>query len=129
MDEVILLAERIREEVQGMTFQLPENGDSIKLTISAGLYEPEEKTKLAFKELITETEKYLNDAISAGGNRIVSHATENILELLEKLKENKPEELLPKIDSILHHITPLLKFLANNAKDKLQAALRKISNK
>jgi diguanylate cyclase (GGDEF)-like protein len=140
MDEVILLAERIREEIQGMTFQLPENGDSIKLTISAGLYEPKEKTKLAFKELVTETEKYLNDAISAGGNRIVSHATEkpilkkpiediNILELLEKLKENKPEELLPKIDSILHHITPLLKFLANNAKDKLQAVLRQISSK
>ena len=140
MEEVLLLVERIREEIQGLAFKLKENGEVIKLTISAGLYEPDSTTKHTFKELITETEKYLTEAISTGGNRIVSHSTNkappkkqiediNILELLEKLKDNKPEEFLPKVDSILHHITPLLKFLAKNARSDFQAVLRKLNEK
>lgn len=140
MDETIQLIERIREEIQGLSFKLPESGEIIKLTISAGLYEPTENTKLTFKQLISETENYLNQAISDGGNRIVSHTTNkaltkkpiediNILELLEKLKEDKPEELLPKVDSILHHITPLLKFLAKHARNEFQSALRKLNDK
>ena len=140
MDETINLIERIREEIQNLSFKLPESGEIIKLTISAGLYEPIENTKLTFKQLISETEKYLNKAVSDGGNRIVSHTTNkalikkpiediNILELLEKLKEDKPEELLPKIDSILHHITPLLKFLAKHARNEFQSALRKLNEK
>ena len=140
MEEVLLLVERIREEIQGLAFKLHETGEIIKLTISAGLYEPDTTTKLTFKEIVTETEKHLAEAISAGGNSIVSHTTNkapakkeiediNIIELLEKLKENKPEELLPKVDSILHHITPLLKFLAKNARSEFQAVLRKLNEK
>lgn len=140
MDEVLVLANRIREEIQSLAFKLPNDGGLIKLTISAGLHEPELNSESIFKELITETENYLNDAIAAGGNQIVSHATSkttsneviediNILELLEKLKDNKPEELLPKVNSILHHITPLLKFLAKNARNELQAVLRKLNEK
>ena len=140
MEEVVVLAERIRNEIRGLAFKLPDTGDLVKLTISAGIYEPEPGTKLNFKELIAETEKYLTEAVSSGGNQLVSHESSkptqkktieeiNILELLEKLKENKPEDLLPKVDSILYHITPLLKFLAENARDELQAVLRKISRK
>lgn len=140
MDEAVILAERIREEIQLLAFKLPNNGGLIKLTVSAGLNEPELSSKLTFKELISETEKYLNDAIAAGGNQIISHTTNkvilkkevediNILELLEELKKNKHEELLPKIDSILHHITPLLKFLAQNARSKFQNVLRGLNSK
>ena len=141
MDEVCILANRIREEIQSLAFKLPNKNELIKLTVSAGLYEPELNTKKTFKELIIETENYLNDAITAGGNQIVSHTTAkpassndaiediNIVELLEKLKENKHEELLPKIKSIIHHITPLLQFLALHARNELQAALRKLNNK
>ena len=141
MDDANVLAERIREEIQNLSYKIPESGDVIKLTISGGLYEPELNPNLLFKDIISETEKHLAEAVSAGGNRLVSHASTNstankkpiedinILELLEKLKENKPEELLPQIDSILHHITPLLKFLVVNARDKLQEALRQTSKK
>ena len=140
MDEAIILSERIRKEIQNLAFKLPETGELVKHTISAGLYEPESNTKLTFNELITETEKYLNNAIAAGGNQVISHANSkptqlkpvediNILELLEKLKENNHKELLPKIDSILHHITPLLKFLAKNARSKFQTVLRQLNNK
>ena len=140
MEEVLVLANRIREEIQSLAFKLPNDAGLIKLTISTGLYEPELNTETTFKELITETENHLNKAIAAGGNQVVSHASTkvvsndivediNILELLEKLKENKPEELLPKVNSILHHITPLLKFLATNARNELQAALRKLNEK
>lgn len=140
MEEVLVLANRIREEIQSLAFKLPNNAGLIKLTISTGLYEPELNTAITFKELITETENHLNKAIAAGGNQIVSHASTkvasndiiediNILELLEKLKENKPEELLPKVGSILHHITPLLKFLATNARNEFQTALRKLNEK
>ena len=141
MDDANVLAERIREEIQNLSYKIPDSGDVIKLTISGGLYEPELNPDLLFKEIISKTEKYLAEASSAGGNRLVSHASANstankkpvedinILELLEKLKENKPEELLPQIDSILHHITPLLKFLVVNARDKLQEALRQTSKK
>lgn len=140
MDEVLVLANRIREEIQALAFKLPNDDGLIKLTISTGLHEPELNSESTFKELITETENYLNDAIAAGGNQIVSHATSkttsneviediNILELLEQLKDNKPEELLPKVSSILHHITPLLKFLAKNARNELQTVLRKLNEK
>ncbi len=141
LKEAELLTERIRSEVQSMSFKLPDNGDTIKLTISAGLYEPELKPDLTFPHLLSETEKHLAEAQSAGGNRIVTHSTVNkidieqqheevnIVELLEKLKENKPEELLPQVDAIIYHIMPLLKFLAKNARSKLQNALRQLTNK
>ena len=141
LDDAKILADRIRNEIQAMSFKLPESGEIIKLTISAGLYEPELKPDDTFKQLITITEQYLAEAVSSGGNCIVSHSMLNtidikkppkdinIVELLEKLKENKPDELMPQIDSILYHITPLLSFLAVNARDKLQAVLRKISSK
>ena len=141
LKEAELLTERIRTEIQSMSFKLPENGLEIKLTISAGLYEPELKPDITFTQLLSETEKHLAEAQSAGGNRIVTHSTVNkidietphedinIVELLEKLKENKPEELIPQVDSIIYHITPLLKFLADNARSKLQDVLRQLSNK
>ncbi len=141
LKEAEVLADRIRSEIKNMSFKLPDNGGIINLTVSAGLYEPELIPDLTFKQLISETEKHLTEAQTAGGNRIVTHSTVsnidiekppkeiNIVELLEKLKENKPEELLPNIDAILHHITPLLKFLIKNARVKLQAVLQQISGK
>ncbi|MCK5386593.1 MAG: diguanylate cyclase, partial [Gammaproteobacteria bacterium] len=141
LKEAEVLTDRIRTEIQNMSFKLPDNGDTINLTISAGLYEPELQPDITFKQLISETEKHLAEAQTAGGNRIVTHSTVskidiekppediNIVELLEKLKENKPEELLPQVDSIIYHITPLLKFLANNARNEFQAALRKLNDK
>lgn len=141
LKEAEVLADRILNEVKNISFKLPDNGDSINLTMSAGIYEPELKSDITFKQLIVETEKHLTEAQAAGGNRIITHSTVskidieeppediNIVELLEKLKENKPEELLPQVDSIIYHITPLIKFLADNARDKLQAVLRKLNDK
>ena len=141
LKEAEVLADRIRSEIKNMSFKLPDNGGIINLTVSAGLYEPELIPDITFKQLLSETEKHLNEAQTAGGNRIVTHSTVskidiekppediNIVELLEKLKENKPEELLPNIDAILHHITPLLKFLIKNARVKLQTVLQQISGK
>lgn len=141
LKEAEILTDRIRTEIKNMSFKLPEDGGIINLTISAGIFEPELKPDSTFKQIVSETEKHLTEAQSAGGNRIITHSTLskidieeppediNIVELLEKLKENKPEELLPKIDSIIYHITPLLKFLALNARAKLQDVLRQISSK
>jgi diguanylate cyclase (GGDEF)-like protein len=140
LDEAILLTERIRQEIQATRFKLSRNEELIKLTVSIGLYEPEPGLEQTFKEVIDKTEKYLNDALAAGGNCIISHArTEmevktpleevNFLELLEKIKANNFDDILPKVDSILYHITPLLKFLADNERQKLQTLLRQISRK
>ena len=141
LSEAEILADRIRSEIGKISFKLPENGGVIKLTASAGLYEPELKQGITFTQLISETEKHLEEAKNAGGNRIICHSTVskidikkthdeiNIVELLENLKDNKPEQLLPQVDAILYHITPLFKFLADNARDKLQAVLREISKK
>ena len=141
LKEAEVLTDRIRSETQKMSFKLPDNGGIINITISAGLYEPELKPDITFKQLLDETEKHLSEAQTSGGNRIVTHSTVstidikkpaediNIVELLEKLKENKPEDLLPNIDAILHHITPLLQFLVKNARTKLQTVLQQISGK
>lgn len=134
------LIDRMREEVQGMAFKVPPNGDLLKLTMSAGIYEPDLEAKQEFKDVIAQAEKYLAEAAGENGNRVVSHSDNklaakpeyedvNILELLEQLKQNKPDALAPKIDAILHHIQPLLKFLAENARDKFQAVLQQISKK
>jgi len=141
LNEAETLADRIRLEINKLSFKLPDNNEVIKLTVSAGLYEPELKPDMTFQQLIAETEKHLDEAKAAGGNRIICHSTVNkidikkphkdinIVELLEKLKDNKPNELLPQVDAILYHIAPLLKFLAVNATAKLQAVLREISKK
>jgi diguanylate cyclase (GGDEF)-like protein len=141
LNEAEILADRIRSEINNMSFKLPDNGGVISLTISAGLYEPELKPDLKFQQLLAETEKHLEEARAAGGNRIICHSTVNkidikkphddidIVALLEQLKQNKPEQLLPQVDAIIYHITPLFKFLADNARDKLQAVLREISKK
>lgn len=141
LNEAEILADRIRSEINNMSFKLPDNGSVISLTISAGLYEPELKPGLKFQQLLIETEKHLEEARAAGGNRIICHSTVNkidikkphddidIVALLEQLKQNKPEQLLPQVDAIIYHITPLFKFLADNARDKLQAVLREISKK
>ena len=141
LNEAEILADRIRTEINRLSFKLPENTGTIAITISAGLYEPELTSDITFQQLLTETEKHLEEAKSAGGNRIVCHSTVNkidiekphedidIVELLEQLKQNNPEQLLPKIDAIIYHITPLFKFLADNAREKLQAVLREISKK
>jgi len=141
LNEAEILADRIRSEINKMSFKSPDNGGAISLTISAGVYEPELKPDLKFQQLLAETEKHLEEAKAAGGNRIVCHSTVNkidiqkphddidIVELLEQLKQNKPEQLLPQVDAIIYHITPLFKFLADNARDKLQAVLREISKK
>ena len=140
LEEAKLLADSIRTKVQAMSIKTHDSNDIIKITISAGVYEPELNSKSNFKNLISETEKLLIRAVSTGGNKIISHSTLtktrntkplediNIVELLEKLKQNKPDELMPKIDSIIHHLTPLLFFLAKNARVKLQDVLRKISS-
>ena len=141
LKEAEILTERIRTEIQSMSFKLPDNGDAIQITISSGLYEPELNPDITFPQLLNDTEKHLAEAQAAGGNRIITHSTVNkidieephedinIVELLEKLKENKPEELLPQVDAIIYHIMPLLKFLAVNARSKLQDALRQLTNK
>ena len=141
LNEAEILADRIRSEINKMSFKSPDNGGAISLTISAGVYEPELKPDLKFQQLLAETEKHLEEAKAAGGNRIVCHSTVNkidiqkphddidIVELLEQLKQDKPEQLLPQVDAIIYHITPLFKFLADNARDKLQAVLREISKK
>ena len=145
LEDAKILAERIRQEIQAMSFSIPDSDSVLNLTISAGLYEPEiisdQKSEIKFSQLITETEKYLAQAVASGGNNVVCQSMRsdnkiekpaeeiNIVELLEKLKENKPEELMPQIDAIIYHITPLISFLAVNAREKLQAMLRKISSK
>ena len=140
IDEANLLIERVRKEVQATTFKLSKNNEKIKLTISAGLYEPDLGLEKSFKNIMEITEKYLANALSAGGNSIVSHSSnqtsiktphENVdlIALLENLKQNKLDNILPKVDSILYHITPLLKFIADNERTKLQTVLRQISRK
>ncbi|MFK5914246.1 MAG: response regulator [Woeseiaceae bacterium] len=138
IDEALVLIERIRKEIQAISFKLSDTGEVIKLTLSAGLYEPEPNTKLSFKKLVEKTEIYLKQAIDAGGNKTTSFTANptskpnddiNISELINKLKENKTAELLPQVGSILQSITPLLKFLADNAREDFQALLKKISQK
>lgn len=140
-EDAATLVDRIREDIQAMAFKLPGDGGTVKLTVSAGVYEPELSSELSFTDILSETEKYLAEAVSVGGNQLICHSSAtkinieqppediNILELLEKLKDNKPDELLPQVDSILYHIKPLLKFLAVNARNKLQETLRDISKK
>ncbi len=48
---------------------------------------------------------------------------------IQGIKSYKNLELLPQVDAILYHITPLFKFLADNARNKLQSVLREISKK
>lgn len=138
-DEAHLLIERIRKEIQATLYKLSES-KKIKLTVSAGLYEPDLNTEQSFKEIIKETEKYLDQAISKGGNCIVTHSNNIVAvdaihedvdfhEILNKLKDNNEDGISAKVDSILYQLKPLLKYIADNDRKKLQILLREISRK
>lgn len=140
------LVERIRKDVNSTLFKLAEN-IKIKLTVSAALYEPELNTEQTFKEIIKETEKLLEEAVAKGGNCIVMQSNNdmtldkvvsetnsipaeiNLNEMLAKLKENNEAEVLTSIDAILYQLKPLLKYIADNERKKLQLLLREISRK
>lgn len=139
IDEAHLLLERIRKEIQATLYKLSE-GEKIKLTVSVGLYEPDLNTEQSFKEIIKETGKHLEQAISKGGNCIISHSNNIVAvdathedvdfhEILNKLKENNADGILAKVDSILYQLKPLLKYIADNERKKLQILLREISRK
>lgn len=142
IEEANLLLERIRKEIQSTSYKLSEN-EEIKLTVSAGLYEPELNTEQSFKDIIKETEKYLDEAVAKGGNCIVIHSGNEVTvsdiessteevdlnDILNKLKENNEEGILTRIDPILYQLKPLLKYIADNERKKLQILLREISRK
>lgn len=139
LTDAMTLAERVKNEIGSMSFTA--NSHKLKLTVSIGLYEPKVNADDEIKDIIRETEKYLARAYDAGGNQIVSHSDSpgkpaakplpltELAQFLETLNNKTPEQLLPHVDAIIKLISPLLKFLAIHAREKLQTMLKELGKK
>lgn len=103
MDEAINLSERICKEIAGLKFKSKKA--EVRITISIGLLEPEITEDTDIQKQIENTEIYLQQAITAGGNRVVAHS--NIAE------EKSIEEMVD--------ITTALAWLENGEHAKVDA--------
>jgi diguanylate cyclase (GGDEF)-like protein len=118
MDEAINLSERICAEIAGLKFKSKKA--EIKITISIGLLEPEINDDADITKQIENTEIYLQQAITAGGNRVVAHSnieaekSEEKLDIataLSWLSKGQQDKLEPYKNGLREQLKPLLEYL------------------
>ncbi|MDH5409680.1 MAG: response regulator, partial [Gammaproteobacteria bacterium] len=73
MDDTEQMAERLRSKIEALKFKVKDS--KFGVTVSIGILEPQLDQESNIPALIAETETCLADAISQGGNQIVSKST------------------------------------------------------
>lgn len=129
------LSERIRKEINTLTFQTAEQ--QLRVTVSIGLLEPHITEQAEIKSLIAETETYLGKAIDAGGNQIVVKSLRtdtdighiDINKALKLIEEGKHDLLKPHLGSLIKQILPLLNYISQQSSDDLAQTIKAIKEK
>ena len=119
------LAERIRKGINAIEFKYAEK--IFKITVSIGLLEPKIDEESIFKDLVTETEKYMRKAAEEGGNLTAVKSLRkesfnkqlDITTALKLIQENNTEYLNEHVLSLTQQLLPLLDFLAANSSVKI----------
>lgn len=108
-------AERICRTIAGMKFKLS-NKETLRITVSMGLYEPDLDDNSDIKAQIETTEAYLAQAIDKGGNCWISHTDSqvitaehvNIETALAHIKHNEADKLANQATALLSRLLPVL---------------------
>ncbi len=135
IEDAIDLSERIRKEINTLTFQTAEQ--QLHVTVSIGLLEPDVTEQAEIKSLIAETETYLGKAIDAGGNQIVVKSLRtdtdighiDINKALKLVEEGKHDLLKPHLGSLIKQVLPLLNYISQQSSDDLAQAIKAIKEK
>lgn len=135
IEDAIDLSERIRKEINTLTFQTAEQ--LLHVTVSIGLLEPDVTEQAEIKSLIAETETYLGKAIDAGGNQIVVKSLRtdtdighiDINKALKLVEEGKHDLLKPHLGSLIKQVLPLLNYISQQSSDDLAQAIKAIKEK
>lgn len=111
-------AERIRSGIASLNIKI--NNKPYMMTVSLGLFEPRLDREDDIKAQMTVAEAYLQQAIDAGGNQVISFselvhsAAENVnLETaLAHIQHNETEALYKQVPGLIKRVMPLLDYLA-----------------
>lgn len=128
MEDARQLAERIRKEVAALSFKT--NNKTIKVTVSLSILEPQLDQNSNIKDLIQETESYLDDLTIKGGNAVACQSTVvdvlgvsglyyvDVSTAIRLINEGRQELVKPHVDKLLKELHPLLDFLTNENQGK-----------
>jgi len=113
---------RLIEKIQNT--RLNHQGQSIKISVSAGLYSTLPTEELSVEKVLSIVGKRLEKAEKQGGGQIVSSKSEleqdkaSIQQALNMINFNRTESLVKQIPGLLDGIMPLLEFIHSN--DEMQ---------
>lgn len=123
LEDTLQLAERIRSDIEALTFRL-KNNKSIRVTVSIGILEPQLDPDTGIDILMEEAEACLAEAINQGGNKVVSNSTVtdvlgisgmyaiDVSTAIRLVNEGRAELVRPHAASLLKELRPLLEFLS-----------------
>lgn len=120
-------AERICKTIAGMKFKLS-NQESLRITVSMGLYEPDLNDNNDIKTQIETTESFLAKAMEKGGNGWVSHTDcqvitaehVNLETALAHIKHNEADKLAKQAPALLTRLVPVLDLIGDQLGDDVR---------
>ena len=123
---------RLVEEIQNTL--LNHDGQSIKISLSVGLYSTLPSEELSAERVLGIIEKRLKKAEKQGGGQIVSSKSEleqnkaSVQQALNMINFNRSESLVKQIPDLLDDIMPLLEFIHSNDEMEFNRILDKFDD-
>ncbi len=132
LQKVEQFAERLRVGISELEISV--NNEPLVITVSQGLYEPRLDQDDDIKEQIATAEKYLQQAIDAGGNSYVSFSElagstadqVNLETALTHIKHNETAPLQNQVPGLIDRLAPLLDYLARQVGEEATALAEKL---
>lgn len=130
------LAERLCQTIAGIKFKLS-NKETLRLTVSLGVYEPVPGKEADIKTQIEMTETFLQQAISQGGNTFVSHTDTpaisaeqvNIETALSYIHHADTGKLEPQAQALLLRLLPVLEFIGKQLGGEIKELIDRLRAK
>lgn len=129
-------AQRICQTIAGMKFKLS-NKETLRITVSMGLYEPDLNNGSDIKTQIDTAESFLAQAMEKGGNCWVSHSESqlitaehvNLETALAHIKHDEAEKLADQGDALLTRLMPVLDLIAKQLGGDISELINQLKQK
>lgn len=130
------LAARLCQSIAGINFKLS-NQESLRLTVSLGVYEPALDKQGDIKTQIETAETYLQQAVDKGGNSYVSHTDistitaeqVNLETALSHINHGETGKLEQQANALLLRLLPVLDFIGKQLGGDIQELINKLRSK
>lgn len=136
MNKAEQFAERICKTIAGMKFKLS-NQETLRITVSMGLYEPDLNNENDIKSQIETAESYLAQAIEKGGNCWVSHTDSpvitaehvNLETALAYIKHNETDKLANQANALLSRLIPVIDLIGKQLGGDIESLIEQLKQK